>query len=62
MTRGKLSGSISTFLARKRTASTVPSAYIDLPQTLCWNSNETLQQNFFLKEKTEHKKDKLNSQ
>lgn len=22
----------------------VPSAYIDLPQTLCWNSKETLQE------------------
>jgi len=30
-------------LARNSTASTVPSAYIDLPQTLCWNSKDTLQ-------------------
>lgn len=35
--------SINTFLERKITASIVPSAYIDLPQTLCWNSKETLQ-------------------
>ena len=39
-----LVGSISSFLARNITASTVPSAYIDLPQTLCWNSKETLQE------------------
>jgi hypothetical protein len=33
-----------TFSARKSTASMVPSAYIDLPHTLCWNSKETLQE------------------
>lgn len=33
---------LSTFFDRKIAASMEPSAYIDRPQTLCWNSNETL--------------------
>lgn len=31
-----------TFLERNMAASIVPSAYIERPQTLCWNSKETL--------------------
>lgn len=31
----------ATFFARNKAASTVPSAYIVLPQTLCWKTNST---------------------
>ena len=41
MSKMRCSDPSATFFARKSAASTVPSAYMLLPQTLCWKTNST---------------------
>ena len=41
MSKMRCSDPSATFFARNSAASTVPSAYMLLPQTLCWKTNST---------------------